>query len=137
MNDKPKELEEHSAKIFEFGCMERPVYLKEDVDAAIAELKRKLQDQCISCPVKMQEDDVVAELKADYREACKRLQTANLIKDEQIAATRHQKYKRCLAMAKWCRECSWSKCVEKFDFYYKWYNRWLEIAEQFKDKEAK
>ena len=62
-----------------------PVYLKEDVDAAIAELKRKLQDQCISCPVKMQEDDVVAELKADYREACKRLQTANLIKDEQKA----------------------------------------------------
>ena len=65
MNDKPKELEEHSAQIFEFGCMERPVYLKEDVDAVIAELKRKLQDQCISCPVKMQEDDVVAELKAE------------------------------------------------------------------------
>ena len=39
MNDKPKELEEHSAQIFELGCMERPVYLKEDVDAAIAELK--------------------------------------------------------------------------------------------------
>ena len=30
-----------------------------------AELKRKLQDQCIACPVKMQEDDVVAELKAE------------------------------------------------------------------------
>ena len=39
MNDKPKELKEHSAQIFEFGCMERPVYLKEDVDAAIDELK--------------------------------------------------------------------------------------------------
>ena len=39
MNDNPKELEEHSAQIFEFGCMERPVYLKEDVDAAIDELK--------------------------------------------------------------------------------------------------
>ena len=44
MNDKPKELEEHSAQIFELGCMERPVYLKEDVDAAIAELKQKLED---------------------------------------------------------------------------------------------
>ena len=63
MNDKPKELEEHSAKIFELGCMERPVYLKEDVDAVIAGLKQKLQDKCISCPVNMQEDDVVAELK--------------------------------------------------------------------------
>lgn len=38
MNDKPKELEEHSAHIFEMGCMEQRVYLKEDVDAAIAEL---------------------------------------------------------------------------------------------------
>lgn len=67
MNDKPKELEEHSAQIFELGCMERPVYLKEDVDAVIAELKRKLQDQCISCPVKMQEDDVVAEKDNEIR----------------------------------------------------------------------
>lgn len=58
MNEKPKELEEHSAQIFELGCMERPVYLKEDVDA------------------------VIAELKADYKEACDRLQTANLINDE-------------------------------------------------------
>lgn len=39
------------------------VYLKDEADAAIAELKQKLQDQCISCPVKMQEDDVVADLK--------------------------------------------------------------------------
>ena len=69
MNDKPKELKEHSAQIFELGCMERHVYLKEDVDAAIAELKQKLQDQCISCPVKMQEDDVVAELKQKLEDA--------------------------------------------------------------------
>ena len=30
-------------------------------------------------------DAVIAELKADYKEACDRLQTANLIKDEQKA----------------------------------------------------
>ena len=47
--------------------MERPVYLKEDVDAVIAGLKQKLQDQCISCPVKMQEDDVVAEKDNEIR----------------------------------------------------------------------
>ena len=39
MNEKPKELKEYSAQIFELGCMERHVYLKEDVDAVIAELK--------------------------------------------------------------------------------------------------
>lgn len=44
MNDKPKELEEHSAQIFELGCMERPVYLKEDVDAVIAGLKARIHE---------------------------------------------------------------------------------------------
>ena len=67
MNNNIKELKEHSAQIFELGCMERPVYLKEDVDAVIAGLKQKLQDQCISCPVKMQEDDVVAEKDNEIR----------------------------------------------------------------------
>lgn len=55
------------------------------------------------------------------------------LKSEADKAIIHQKYKQCLAMAKWCRECSWSKCVEKVDFYYKWYNRWLELAELFKE----
>lgn len=32
---------------------------------------------------KSEADKVIAELKADYKEACDRLQTANLIKDEQ------------------------------------------------------
>lgn len=36
-------------------------------DKVIAELKRKLQDQCISCPVKMQEDDVFAEKDNEIR----------------------------------------------------------------------
>jgi hypothetical protein len=44
------------------------VYLKKDADKVIAE-----------------KDGVIAELKADYKEACDRLQTANLIKDEQKA----------------------------------------------------
>lgn len=34
---------------------------------------------------KSEADKVIAELKADYKEACDRLQTANLIKDEQKA----------------------------------------------------
>ena len=54
--------------------------------------------------------------------------------------SRH-KYKRCLAMARWCHnESLWwySKGYgfEKYDkFCEKWEKRWLEIAEQFKDKE--
>ena len=53
-----------------------------------------------TCYLKSDVDAVIAELKADYKEACDRLQTANLIKDEQLAATRHQKFKRCLAMVR-------------------------------------
>lgn len=95
MNDKPKELEEHSAQIFELGCMERPVYLKEDVDAVIAELKRKLQDQCISCPVKMQEDDVVAELKQNLEDA-----KATAYADSVDAGMENRRLKRALWLAR-------------------------------------
>lgn len=35
--------------------------------------------------LKSEADKVIAELKADYKEACDRLQTVNLIKDEQKA----------------------------------------------------
>ena len=95
MNDKPKELKEHSAQIFEFGCMERPVYLKEDVDAVIAELKRKLQDQCISCPVKMQEDDVVAELEKKLEDA-----KATAYTDSVDAGMRERRLKRAQWLAR-------------------------------------
>ncbi|MEE3391645.1 MAG: hypothetical protein VZR28_10760 [Candidatus Cryptobacteroides sp.] len=86
-------------------------------------------------------DKVIAELKADYKEACDRLQTANLIKDEQLAATRHHKYKRCLAMAKWCESrridaANYRIPRQKWDFYDKWHKRWLELAKKFKFKEA-
>lgn len=57
------ELKTYSAHIFELGCMDQAVYLKDDVDK------------------------VLAEKEADYREACSRLQTANIIKDEQKAET--------------------------------------------------
>jgi hypothetical protein len=88
--------------------------------------------------LKSEADKVIAELKADYKEACDRLQTANLIKDEQLAATRHHKYKRCLAMAMWCFEKSYSTTLVKYDeksgllrnFYDWWGKRWLELAEE-------
>jgi hypothetical protein len=82
-------------------------------------------------------DAVIAELKADYQEACDRLQTANLIKDEQLAATRHHKFKRCLAMAEWCNANYFRQYMFKPNFWKRWHNSWLELAEKFKDKEAK
>ena len=52
------------------------------------------------------------------------------------------KYKRCLAMAMWCRSraCFYdtmkadsSFWARKSDRAYKWYKRWLKIAEKFKE----
>lgn len=55
---------------------------------------------------------------------------------------RHQKYKRCLAMAKLCNEKwlvhNFAEIPTKLGFYDKWEKRWLELAEKFKpNKEAK
>lgn len=66
-------------------------------------------------------------------------------KDKEI---RHQKYKRCLDMAKWCysMDCrmlneasdngtyfkeSW--CWKRASWYGKWKRKWLELAENFKE----
>jgi hypothetical protein len=113
-------------------------YLKYEADKVIADLEESH---------KMEVEQLLMEivkLKADYQEACDRLQTANLIKDEQLAATRHSKHKRCLNKAEWCEErcarydllqersgISWSR---EIDFYFRWYQRWLELAEKFKEE---
>ena len=103
-----------------------------------------VRQMCKDVLAKLEEQESeIAELKADYKEACDRLQTVNLIKDEQLAATRHSKRKRCLNKAEWCEErCarydllqdhsgfSWRR---EIDFYFRWYQRWLELAEKFKE----
>jgi hypothetical protein len=115
------------------------------------------------CYPKSEADKVIAELKADYKEDCERLQTANLIKDEQLAATRHSNYKRCTAMAEWCEATAlWcyqaantlptgfhatlygkrvmiepDRLFKRHVLLTKWSARWRELAEKFKPyKEA-
>lgn len=83
-------------------------------------------------------DAVIAELKADYKEACDRLQTANLIKDEQLAAARHHKYKRCLTMASYWVAVSYQCVDDKHRQNAERHHRkWLELANKLKDEEAK
>lgn len=60
-----------------------------------------------------------------------------VLKSEADREIRHQKYKRCLAMAKWCNdryildECLYE--LGKTSFYERWEKRWLELAEKFKE----
>ena len=49
----------------------------------------------------------------------------------------HQKYKRCLAMAKLCNEKwlvhNFAEITTKLIFYDRWEKRWRELAEKFKE----
>lgn len=93
-----------------------------------------VRQMCKDVLVKLEEQESeIAELKADYKESCDRLQTANLIKDEQLAATRHQKFKRCIDKANYwvaiSYHCVDDKHRQKAE---KHHYRWLKLAEKFK-----
>ncbi len=94
-----------------------------------------VRQMCKDVLAKLEEQEsVIAELKADYKEACGRLQTANLIKDEQLAATRHNKYKRCLAMANYWVAVSYQCVDDKHrQSAERHHRKWLELAEKFKE----
>lgn len=102
-----------------------------------AEIKKRENEQYLTfqCNVRQMCKDVLDKLEEQESEIAE--------KDKE---TRHNKYKRCLAMARMCEERSarydvlqerhdldWGREIE---FYYRWYQRWLELADKFKDKEA-
>ena len=58
------------------------------------------------------------------------------LKSEADKVIARHKYKRCLAMAWWC-SAELGMLVSTWEFkikhYKKWYKRWLELAEKFKE----
>ena len=116
------------------------VYLKSEADKVIAELEDKLKVQTSIAEEGWKE---FRTYHTSYAEAVKELYEKN-------KELRRQKYKRCLAMAKLCEErYNYLTCLENWqmtdkeyqqvigDYWDRWNTRWLKIAEQFKDKEAK
>ena len=87
------------------------VYLKSEVDKLIAGLNMRICDG--------DEDFEIA------NNQIKRL----------IKLVRHQKYKRCLAMAEWCNTevgiADTDGNYEDMLWYQKWYEHWLKLAENF------
>lgn len=100
--------------------------------------------------LKSEADKLIAEkdLKIKNLEKCKKWMTDHFFCEE-IAAVkeRRQKYKRCLAIARWCfTKSNYHFVVGRSEdgktgmthyrisrLYSKWHKRWLELAEQFKE----
>lgn len=98
------------------------VYLKTEVDHYIAELEENHKKE-------------VEQLLILNREQAN---AANRLRDNMEQALRHQKYKRCLAMAMWCDSENYTACwyhenSERCEWTEKWRKRWLKIANQFKE----
>lgn len=106
----------------EYGC-DTKIYIKSEADKVIAELQN--------------ESDVYkAKYEQEYDIAVHNEKQLSVMR----IGIRHQKHKRCLAMARWCasRSASWildpaDDELNKSDFYDKWKLRWLELAEKFKE----
>jgi hypothetical protein len=137
---------------------EMDIYIAEK-DAEIAELKKKLMpclngDCILTCEVVEKYGKENAELKAENErlrdESCKltdgclRLKQCRKEKANIADELRHQKRERCLAMAMWCFEKSYSTTLVKYDeksgllrnFYDWWGKRWLKLAEKFKPNKS-
>jgi hypothetical protein len=108
------------------------VYLKSEADKVIKELEDKLQ------AANEQIENII-------NSASRIMLFQDRVKDNKFAELRHQKYRRCLAMAWFCHYiAAWDNDVYVHGgtsddrlarLYWKWEKRWLELAEKFKDKE--
>ena len=108
-------------------------YLKSEADKVIAE-----------------KDEVIEEMEERIDELQKATDSAWSKVNEMYDELRHHKYKRCLAMARWCRMHDEFTQLEserlglpqrtlfleyrrKAMWWNKWQKRWLELAEKFKE----
>lgn len=101
----------------------------------LEDIKRGLRAE-----IKKRENEQYATFQCNVRQMCKDV-LAKLEEQESVIADldkqlRHQKYKRCLAMARWCdAESDVADADGDYDdmkWYQKWHNRWLKLAEKFK-----
>ena len=105
---------------------ETEFYLKSEADKVIAEKDKEIQRLENLCESYRIDCDNLAIREAN---ACKEIERDN----KQI---RRQKYKRCVAKAEACMHKRW-RTDEGFDYARstRHMNKWLELAEQFKEAE--
>ena len=105
----------------------------------------KMVDESYSCGpfcpepadvyLKSEADKLIAELNMRICEGDEDFEIANNQIKRLIKLVRHQKYKRCLAMAEWCNTevgiADTDGNYEDMLWYQKWYECWLKLAEKF------
>ncbi|PJJ42352.1 hypothetical protein BGX16_2378 [Hallerella succinigenes] len=117
-----------------------------------------VREMCKDVLAKLEEQaNVIAELNLRIYDGDKDFEIANNQIERLLKIVRHQKYKRCIAMAEQCKESlrlmrtyevtddywnlEFGHDAEYFckrgDFYKKWRKRWLELAEQFKEAKCR
>ena len=129
------------------GCTEWAGYDKAEVDAVIAEKDKEIAELKAQ---KAQAEDNCAYWKTLAQKNAADNSVMAKQRAEALKRERHQKYKRCLEMAEMCKArydaedakenwcgLSWEYISKEMKYWERWRNRWLKIAEQFKDKEAK
>ena len=112
-------------------------YLKSEADKVIEEKDKEIQRLENLCESYRIDCDNLAIREAN---ACKEIERDN----KQL---RHQKYKRCLAMAEMCEArydeedakvngcgASWEYISKEIKYWERWQLRWLKIAEKFKEE---
>ena len=87
--------------------------------------------------LKSEADKLIAELNMRICEGDEDFEIANNQINRLLKIVRHQKYKRCLAMVKLCATSALYEkslgALEYFKWYQKCYDRWLKLAEKFKE----
>ena len=123
-------------------------YLKSDADKVIVDLEEshKMEVEQLLMEIaelkaqKAQAEDDCAYWKMSEGNSANAMHETEEYAMQLYKEARHQKYKRCLAMAWWCasRSLAWyydpaDEELHKSDFYDKWKLRWRELAEKFKE----
>ena len=91
--------------------------------------------------LKSEADKLIAELNMRICDGDEDFEIANNQINRLLKIVRHQKYKRCLAMSEWCdAEADVADAdgdYEDMRWYQKWHERWLKLAEQFKEAKCR
>lgn len=117
----------------------------EEYDDARLELAEDGKIDCTRVYIKKDVDKVIADLEESHKKEVKQLlilnreqaNAANRLRDSMEQAIRHQKYKRCLAMAyvEWLKQIIIGLHPESILYRkaFKREHKWKELAEKFKE----